>query len=95
MKERLSGDSTFLLKINPTKIVWYINRSLWICQGVWKEGWGVEENQVFGALNRLERVIERIKKRAYIFNCSYQTAWDNYLADGEKEGFSKEYIFGE
>jgi hypothetical protein len=39
-----------------------------------------------------ERVLRLLIKRAYMFTCSYKTAWENWLEDDEKEGFTYEYI---
>lgn len=33
----------------------------------------------------ITRVREKLKLRAEIFNCSYQTAWEKYMTSGEKE----------
>lgn len=37
-----------------------------------------------------KRVSKLLSFRAYIFTCSYRTAWDNWLEENEKEGFAFE-----
>ncbi|WP_079708609.1 hypothetical protein [Paraliobacillus ryukyuensis] len=37
-------------------------------------------------------VAELVKVRAYIFTCSYKTAWENWLDDDEKYDFTFEQI---
>lgn len=39
-----------------------------------------------------DRVCRLLAKRAYIFTCSSRTAWDNWLEEDEKEGFTYDYI---
>jgi len=41
---------------------------------------------------QLKRVIKLTKKRAYIFTCSYKTAWDNWMLEEEKEWYLYEEI---
>jgi hypothetical protein len=33
-----------------------------------------------------------LKRRAYIFTCSYKTAWENWLTVEEKQGFTYKEI---
>lgn len=39
-----------------------------------------------------EKVARLVSKRAYIFKCSFTTAWWTYMFEEEKEGFAYEYI---
>lgn len=41
---------------------------------------------------RHEKIVKLLKKRALIFNCSYKTAWNNYLTYKEKDGLIFEEI---
>jgi hypothetical protein len=38
------------------------------------------------------KLVKLLEKRAYIFNCSYKTAWDRYISEIEKEGFTFDEI---
>ncbi|MFF2878130.1 hypothetical protein ACFVR2_17595 [Gottfriedia sp. NPDC057991] len=37
---------------------------------------------------KVETISETLRSRAYMFTCSYLTAWNNYLTEDEKEGYS-------
>lgn len=37
-------------------------------------------------------VAELLKKRAYMFLCSYKTAWIKWLEEEEKQGFTYEEV---
>jgi hypothetical protein len=39
-----------------------------------------------------ETVARLISNRAYIFTCSYKTAWNQYMTDEEKQGFTYDYL---
>ncbi len=45
-----------------------------------------------GVYGQTKAVAELVKVRAYIFTCSYKTAWENYLDDDEKYDFTFEQI---
>lgn len=39
-----------------------------------------------------ERVLRLLLRMAYIFTCSLETAWINWVEEDEKEGFTFEYL---
>lgn len=41
---------------------------------------------------RLAFVAEIVRRRAFMYTCSYETAWNNWLDDGEKAGFTFEEL---
>jgi hypothetical protein len=43
-------------------------------------------------LEREERVSRLMINRGYIFTCSYQTTWNQYMTEDEKQDFTFEYI---
>lgn len=43
-------------------------------------------------LEKEEKVARLVSNRAYIFTCSYKTAWEQWMTEDEKEGFSYEYL---
>lgn len=40
----------------------------------------------------MSNVIYLLTSRAYIFTCSYKTAWDNWLTDEEKQDYTFDEI---
>lgn len=40
----------------------------------------------------IKEVVKLLERRAYIFTCSYTTAWENWLTDEEKQGLSYEEV---
>jgi hypothetical protein len=43
-------------------------------------------------LEKEERVVRLLSKRAFIFTCSYRTVWEQYMTKEEKEGFTYDYL---
>jgi hypothetical protein len=40
----------------------------------------------------IETVLQILKRRSYIFTCSYETAWKNWMTNDEKAGVTFEEI---
>lgn len=43
-------------------------------------------------LEKEERVAIIVCKRSYMFTCSYRTAWNQWMSEEEKEGFTYDYL---
>jgi hypothetical protein len=43
-------------------------------------------------LEKEEKVARLLCWRAYIFTCSYKTAWEIFMMDDEKLGFTYDYL---
>ena len=39
-----------------------------------------------------ERVARIVPRIAFMFTCSYKTAWEQWMDENEKEGFSYEHL---
>ena len=76
-------------------MVWKLDVSHHLNNSIFRTNSLVVE-QLYGGVNILlkaeERVARLLSRRAYIFTCSYKTAWKQWLGEEEKEGFTYEYL---